>query len=164
MILTEYLRRQLPSPEAFSPEQKLYWFVDHVLFHGKFLVLAVMAFIPARPGLNARFLIAGGGLLVFAGTFLQIGHPLYLAAIAVPFGVALKLGEVGEKLAIVLTMAGLGLGMPLGGFTGMAVAGSQFHPKAIEQLVPATMAITSVAMAAAYTGLYTLVRTKLIRR
>lgn len=159
--MTEFGRRQLPDPAAFSPEQRLYWFLDHVLFHGKLLVLAVMAFVPARSGLNARFLIAGGGMLVFAGTFLQLAHPIFLAALAVPFGVALKLGLPSEKLAIVLTIAGLGLGMPLGGFTGMAVAGSQFHPKAIEQLVPATMAITSVAMAAAYTGIYTLLRLRL---
>ncbi len=123
-----------------------------------------MSFIPARAELNPRFLLAGGGMLVFAGTFLQIAHPLYLAALAVPFGVALKLGPPNEKLAIVMTIAGLGLGMPLGGFTGIAIAGSQFHPKAIEQLVPATMAVTSVALATAYTGLYTLVKLKLTRR
>lgn len=153
----------MAEPSSFTPEQRLYWFLDHVLFHGKLLVLAVMAFVPARAGLNPRFLIAGGGMLVFAGTFLQIAHPLYLAALAVPFGVALKLGEPNEKLSIVMVIAGLGLGMPLGGFTGMAVVGAKFHPKAMEQLIPATMAITSVAMAMAYTGIYILLRLRLGR-
>lgn len=133
------------------------------MFRGKFLVLAVMAFVPARAGLNPRFLLAGGALLLMAGTYLRWSHALFLAAVAVPFGAALKMAEPAEKLAIVLAIAGLGLGMPLGSFAGMAVAASKFHPSAIAQLLPATLGITAVAMASAYAGVYMLLRLKLRR-
>jgi hypothetical protein len=158
LILTEYLRRQLPAPNLFTPEQTLYWFADHVLWNGKLLALAVMAFVPARPGLNLRFLLAGGGLLLMLGSVLKLGHPLYLAAVAVPFGAALKLAWPTEKIGILMVMAGLGLGVPLSGFTGLLAVKGKFHPQLMEQLLGSTAAIGALGLAAAYTGLYALLR------
>ncbi len=148
----------MPLPSAYTPEQTLYWFIDHVLFHGKWLVLAVMAFAPARPGLNLRFLVAGGGLLLMLGSFLKLGHPLFLAAVAVPFGAALKLAWPSEKFAILLTMVGLGLGVPLSGFTGLLAVKGKFHPQLMEQLIGSTATVSAVGLAAAYTGVYILLR------
>lgn len=123
-----------------------------------------MAWIPARAHLNPRFLLAGGAALLMLGSVLQLAHPLFLAALAVPFGVALKLAEPTEKLGIVLAMGGLGLGIPLNGFTGLLAAKANFHPGVSGQLFGSTAAVGALSIAAAYAGLYMLVRLLLMRR
>ncbi|MDX2268136.1 MAG: hypothetical protein NW208_08520 [Bryobacter sp.] len=158
LFFTEWARYQLPAPAAYTANQKLYWFVDHVFFNGKLLMLAMMAFVPARAGLNPRFLLAGGALLLMLGSFAKLSHPLYLAAAAVPFGVALKLWQPNEKMGLLLGIAGLAMGIPMNGFIGLLIVKAEFAPAVTRELLGSTAALGSLSIACFYWGLYLLTR------
>lgn len=155
-VASEYLRRTLPQPPEAQAGYRLYWFFDHVFLAGKMLVLAAMAFAPARPQWNVRFLVMGGAVLLMAGSFLQLDHPLFLVACGFCFGAALKLAEGSDKLYIVMAIGGLGLGVPLNGFTGLLAAKAGFQPELMRQLFSSTLGIGSVSIATAFAGIYLL--------
>lgn len=158
LFATEWARYQLPAPSGFTQEQQLYWFIDQVFFNGKLLVLAVMAFVPAKAGLNPRFLIAAGALLLMLGSFGKFSQPLFLAAVAVPFGVALKLIEPTEKMGLLMGIAGFAMGIPLNGFTGLLAVKAEFNPALLRELTGSTAALGAVSIACFYWGLYILSR------
>jgi hypothetical protein len=154
-LLTEYLRRVFGPPTSGLGPDRLFWFLSHALFQGKFLVLGGIALAPLPP-IAPRLLIAAAGVLLMLGSFLQLGHPLYLLAIGVLLGSAYKQVPQSDQLHIVFVIAGLGLGIPLSGFTGLMIAKANFEPKLAEVLANSTAAIGSAAIALAYLGIYSL--------
>lgn len=155
-VLTEYLRTVLPQPPKAAPGYVAYWFFDHVFLRGKMLVLAAMAFAPARKDLNPRMLALFGGLLLMLGSYLELHHAVFLVAMGICFGAALKLADLSDKLCIVMVIGGLGMGVPLNGFSGLMAAKAGFQPELTEKLFASTLGIGSVSIAAAFTGLYLL--------
>lgn len=134
----------------------LYWFADHVFFDGKWLVLLMLALAPARLGLPLKWLAPAAGALLMVGSFLQLGHPAFLAVIGLLLGAALKRVEDSESFDILLAMGGMTLGVPLNGFTGLMVAKAGFPPALMEPLFSSTAGVGSTAIACAMTGLYLL--------
>lgn len=147
----------MPAPSSGDANARLFWFLDHVLFDGRFVVLAALAFAPVRRQFSPRWLLAAAAVLLMLASFLQFNHPALLILIGVLLGGAYKQTPPSDQLHIVLVIAGLGLGIPLSGFTGLMIAKANFDPNLVYALKRGTGAIGSTAIAGAYLGLYSLI-------
>ncbi len=156
MIATEILRRTVPGPPGARGLALLYWFADHVFFDGKWLVLLMLALAPSRLGLPLRWLAPALGLLLMVGSFLQLDHPLYLALVGLAIGAAMKNVTDSESFNILLVIGGMGLGIPLNGFSGLMAAKAGFPPALMGPLFGSTAGVGCAAIACAMAGLYLL--------
>ncbi|WP_155121415.1 hypothetical protein [Bryobacter aggregatus] len=157
LILTEGLRRIVPGPPDARGGALLYWFFDHVFFHGKFLVLAVLALTPQPRRLGLKWVMPLLGAVLMVGSFLQLAHPAFLGLVGLLLGVALQNVQDSESFDILLVMGGLALGIPLNGFTGLMAAKSGFAPTLMDPLFGATAGVGCAAIACSMVGLYLLI-------
>ena len=134
----------------------LYWFADHVFFDGKWLVLLLLALAPTRLGLPMKWLAPAGGLLLMAGSFLQLAHPLYLASVGLALGAAIKNVTDSDSFDILLVIGGMALGIPLNGFSGLMAARAGFPPGLMGPLFGSTAGVGCAAIACAMAGLFLL--------
>lgn len=102
-------------------------------------------------------------------SFLSLSHPLFLAFCALSFGLAFRQagffsGPVPDKAGILMTIAGMALGVPLNSFTGLMAAKMQFQAGPVEQLFGSTAAMGSIAIATAYLGIILLLYKYFLRK
>ena len=146
----------MPGPPEARGLALLYWFFDHVFFDGKWLVVFILALAPLRLGIPVQWIIPATGALLMVGSFLQLGHPLFLAGIGLLLGTAIKNVDDSERFDILLVIGGLALGVPLNGFSGLMVAKAGFAPALMGPLFGSTAGVGSTAIACAMTGVFLL--------
>jgi len=157
-VATEILRRVIPQPPIAAGWELIYWFADRVLFDGKWLVLFVMAMAPHRENLPLKILAPAAGLLLMAGSILQLQDPLYLILLGLLLGAMVKSLTLTEPALMLMAMGGMFMGLPINGFTGLMVAKANFPPALMKPLFGATAGVGCASVAISMAGLFLLGR------
>ena len=164
LIATEVMRRVVTQPPAAKGWELIYWFTDRVFFDGKWIVLLAMGLAPFRENLPIKYLAPAAGLLLMAGSFLQLQDPVFLVLIGMLVGAIVKSIRWTEPALMLMSVGGMMMGMPINGFTGLMSAKANFPPALMQQLFGSTAGIGGVTIACSFAALFLLARGAWMRR